>query len=82
MATRKNRAALPSSYTARARQARRDYVKGVESGVIPVPTGDSKADQLERKSLASLASLARWGKAPKGIRIFGPISGITVKSEC
>jgi hypothetical protein len=76
-----NRAPLPSRYTSRARETRREYLKGVESGVIPVPTGDSKADRMERNSLAGLASLARWGKAPKGMRPFGHTFGITMKTS-
>lgn len=81
MTAPKNRAPLPSRYTSRARAVRRDYVREVESGVRPVPTGVSKADVLERKSLASLASKARWGKAPKGIKIYGRICGTKKKTK-
>jgi hypothetical protein len=75
MATPKNRAPLPSRYTSRARKARRDYIEGVESGAIPMPAQGSQTP--EARSLAGLASLARWGKAPKGMKPYGLISGIT-----
>jgi hypothetical protein len=73
MATPKNRAPLPSRYTSRARAARRDYIQGVESGAIPMPAQGTP----EARSLARLASLARWGKAPKGMKPSGLSSGIT-----
>lgn len=77
MAARKNTSRLPSSFTSRARNVRRDYLEGVLSGKIPTPAPGTP----EAKSLARAASFARWGKAPKAMSKLGRNSGTTTKQD-
>jgi len=65
------RKSLPSSFTTRARNVRNKYVEGVLNGSIAEPAPGTP----EAKSLAALASKARWGKAPKGMKRLSVSSG-------
>lgn len=58
----------------RIRAQRSSYVEGVLNGSIPEPAKGTP----EAKSLAALASKARWGKAPKGMRKPSVSSGTDV----
>lgn len=51
---------LPGKYSKEYRQARVDYARAIMRGDIPRPPKNS----LEGRSLAGLASSARWGHAP------------------
>lgn len=72
MTAPRNRPRLPSSITSRARNVRSRYVEGVRNGSIPMPEKGTP----EARSLARLASLARWGKGPKVMKISSNASGI------
>jgi hypothetical protein len=60
----------------RIQRARENYVEGVLNGTIAAPEKGS----AEANSLAALASKARWGKAPKGMRKHSPTTGIREES--
>jgi hypothetical protein len=83
MSAPRNRPRLPSSFTARARNVRRNYVEGVRNGDIPMPDKfDANGNRTaEARSLARLASLARWGRGPKAMRRYSSASGIRKTSE-
>lgn len=61
----------------RIRNARDTYVKGVMDGTIEAPAPGTP----EANSLASLASKARWGKAPKGMKKRSPTTGTKVVND-
>jgi hypothetical protein len=59
------------------RHARSKYVEGVMNGSIKAPAPGSP----EANSLASLASKARWGKAPKDLKRLSLTTGISPKAS-
>ena len=83
MTAPKNRPRLPSSITSRARNVRRNYVEGVRDGSIPLPPvkGPDGKITAEGRSLGRLASLARWGKGPKVMKISSSATGIKAMNE-
>jgi|HubBroStandDraft_2_1064218.scaffolds.fasta_scaffold270689_2 hypothetical protein len=80
MPSRRQSKPVPSGLRAaqtRIRHARESYVKGVLDGSIPAPAPGTP----EAKSLASLASKARWGKAPKAMKKLSRTTGISPRPE-
>jgi hypothetical protein len=73
-ANRPNRLAGMGNTT---RQARMAYAEGVMNGSIAAPERGTP----EAKALGALASKARWGKAPKGLKRPSAITGITRMSN-
>lgn len=67
-AVKERRRQLPQETTGRARRAPIEHARAILRGDISEPTPDKHS--AESRTLASLASKARWGKAPAEFAAF------------